>query len=290
MSTSPPPIGVTGASGGIGGRVARLLADAGATQVLVVRNPARAPQIASARVRVADYDDADAMRTALQGTSTLFLVSASEHPERARQHRQAIDAAVAAGVDRIVYLSFVGAAPDATFTFARDHWATEEHLRGTGLATTFLRDNMYADFIPFLAGADGVIRGPAGDGAVAAVARDDVADVATRVLLEPERHDGQTYDLTGPRAFTLAGAAELLSEISGRPVRYQAETEHEAYASRAGTGEDFEIAGWVSSYLAIARGELSAVSDVIPAITGSPAMSLRDVLRRNPETWAHLKP
>jgi uncharacterized protein YbjT (DUF2867 family) len=229
------------------------------------------------------------MQAALRGVDTLFLVSASEHPERVRQHRQAVDAAVAAGVRRIVYLSFVGAAPDSTFTFARDHWATEEYLRGTGLATTFLRDNMYADFIPFLAGVDGVIRGPAGDGAVAAVARDDVADVAARVLLdEPERHDGRTYDLTGPRAFTLAEAADLLSEISGRPVHYLAETEDEAYASRAGTGQDFEIAGWVSSYQAIATGELSDVSDDVLALTGSPAMSLRDVLRRHPETWAHL--
>lgn len=285
-----PTFAVTGASGGIGGRVARLLADAGAQQVLVVRNPARAPLIAAAGVRVASYDQPRAMREALAGTTTLFLVSASEHPDRVQQHRQAVDAAVAAGVSRVVYLSFVGAAPDATFTFARDHWATEEYLRGTGLAVTFLRDNMYADFIPYLADATGVIRGPAGNGAVAAVARDDVAEAAVRVLLEPERHHGQTYDLTGPRAFTLHEAAELLSELSGRAVRYHPETEEEAYASRAGTGQEFEIAGWVSSYQAIATGELSRVGDAVRTLTGSPAMSLRDVLRRHPETWAHLKP
>jgi NAD(P)H dehydrogenase (quinone) len=290
MTIPQQTFAVTGASGGVGGRVARLLADAGAQQVLVVRNPARAPLIAAAGVRVADYDDPQGMLTALEGVTTLFLISASEHPERVRQHRQAVDAAVAAGVTRVVYLSFVGAAPDATFTFARDHWATEQYLRGTDLATTFLRDNMYADFVPYFAGTDGVMRGPAGDGVVAAVARDDVADVAARVLLEPERHDGRTYDLTGPRAFSLHDAAELLSEVSGRPVTYHPETEEEAYASRAGTGRDFEIAGWVSSYQAIATGELSQVSDAVPDITGSPAMGLRDVLRRHPETWAHLLP
>jgi len=133
-----------------------------------------------------------------------------------------------------------------------------------------------------------VIRGPAGDGRFAPVARDDIADVATRVLLEPEPHDGQTYDLTGPHAFTLHEAAALLSEISGREVRYEPETEQEAYASRAGTGADFEVAGWVSSYQAIATGELSAVTDDVAAITGSPAMSFRDLLRRTPESWAHL--
>jgi uncharacterized protein YbjT (DUF2867 family) len=290
VALPPEPIfGVTGASGGIGSRVARRLADAGARQVLVVRNPARAPRISGTEVRTAEYDDASLLPSAFAGLTTLFLVSAAEHPDRVRLHRQAIDAAVEAGVTRIVYTSFLGAAPDATFTFARDHHATEEYLRATGIATTFLRDSMYQDFLPSFASADdGVMRGPAGDGAVSAVARDDIADVAARVLLEPYVHDGRTYDVTGPSAFTLAEAAELLSEISGRPVRYEPETEEQAYASRAGAGEAFEIAGWVTSYQAIATGELSAVSDAVETITGSPAMSFRDLLRRNPASWAHL--
>ncbi|HSP38183.1 MAG TPA: SDR family oxidoreductase [Frankiaceae bacterium] len=291
MTLPPPPtFAVTGASGAIGGRVARRLAEAGAEQVLIVRDAARAPQIAGAPVRLADYDDPEALRAAFEGISTLFLVSAAEHPERVRLHRQVVDAAVEAGVTRVVYLSFVAATPDATFTFARDHYATEELLRATGLASTFLRDSMYQDFIPSFAGADGVMRGPAGDGAVAAVARDDIADVAARVLLEPERHDDRTYDITGPAAFTLTEAAELLTEVTGRPVRYENETEEQAYASRAGAGPDYAVAGWVSSYQAIANGELSAVSDAVREITGSPATSFRDLLRRNPETWAHLLP
>jgi uncharacterized protein YbjT (DUF2867 family) len=240
-------------------------------------------------VRRAEYDDPLTLPSAFAGVTTLFLVSAAEHPDRVRLHRQAVDAAVDAGVTRIVYTSFLGAAPDATFTFARDHYATEEHLRASGVATTFLRDSMYQDFIPYFASAeDGVIRGPAGDGAVSAVARDDIADVAARVLLEPYVHDGRTYDVTGPSAFTLAEAAELLSEISGRPIRYEPETEEQAYASRAGAGEDFEIAGSVTSYQAIATGELSTISDAVPVITGSAAMTFRDLLRRNPGSWAHL--
>lgn len=295
MTLPPLPVfAVTGASGGVGGRVARRLADAGAQQVLLVRNPAKAPAIASAEVRVAEYGDFEAMRSALQGTSTLLLVSASEHPDRVRLHRTAVDAAVAAGVTRVVYVSFLGAAPDATFTFARDHWATEEYLRGTGLAWTFLRDSMYQDFLPYFAGADGVLRGPAGDGAVSAVARDDVADVAVRVLLEPELHGGseagcRTYDVTGPTALTLTEVAETLAEISGRAVRYEPETEQEAYASRAGQGAEFEVTGWVTSYQAIATGEMAAVSDAVPTITGSPALSFRDFLQREPESWQHLR-
>jgi NAD(P)H dehydrogenase (quinone) len=82
-----------------------------------------------------------------------------------------IDTAVACGVQQVVYTSFFSAAPDATSTLARDHWATEQRLREAKLSVTFLRDNLYLDFFPFMIGEDGVIRGPAGRGRVASVAR-----------------------------------------------------------------------------------------------------------------------
>ena len=78
-------------------------------------------------------------------------------------------AAAAAGVPHLVYTSYYGAAADATFTHGRLHAATEDHIRASGVPFTFLRDNLYLDFLPDLAGADGVIRGPGGSGAVSAV-------------------------------------------------------------------------------------------------------------------------
>jgi len=284
-----PLLAITGATGGIGGRVARRLADAGARQVVIGRNPARAPQLPNSSVRTAEFEDPASLRPAFEGASTVFLVSAAEHPDRVRLHRQAVDAALAAGATHIVYLSFLDASPDSTFTFARDHYATEEYLRASGIATTFLRDSLYADFLPGLADADGIIRGPAGDGRVSAVARDDIADVAAAVLLQPEAHAGKTYDITGPEAISLDEVAAILTEVTGRPVTYQRETEDEAYASRAGQGADFEVAGWVTSYLAIARGELSTVTDTVSTLTGHPALSFREMLARDPGTWAHLR-
>ncbi|NUP04210.1 MAG: NAD(P)H-binding protein, partial [Nonomuraea sp.] len=70
------------------------------------------------------------MERALDGASTVLFVSASESADRLDRHRAFVDAAVAAGVAHLVYVSFYGAAPDATFTLARDHWATERHIRG----------------------------------------------------------------------------------------------------------------------------------------------------------------
>jgi uncharacterized protein YbjT (DUF2867 family) len=207
------------------------------------------------------------------------MVSGAEAPDRVDQHRTFVDAAAAAGVDHVVYVSFFGAAPDATFTLVRDHWATEEHIRAAGLQWTFLRDNLYLDFLPAMVDAEGVLRGPAGDGRFAAVAQDDIADVAAAVLGRPSEHAGATYDITGPEALSLAEAAEILSRAAGRAVRYVPETLDEAYASRAHYGApDWQVDAWVSTYTAIATGELSGVSDAVARIAGHPPTSLDALL------------
>jgi uncharacterized protein YbjT (DUF2867 family) len=276
-------LAVTGSTGRLGGRVARRLADRAVAQRLIVRDPSRAPALDGAVVVRAGYADADAARRALDGVSTLFMVSGAEAADRVDHHRAFIDAAVAAGVEHVVYTSFVGAAPDATFTLARDHYATEEYIKASGLAWTFLRDNLYLDFVPLFVGPDGVIRGPAGDGRVAAVAIDDIADVAVAVLITPADHAGRTYELTGPAAITLGEAAETMSAASGRTVTYHAETVEEAYASRAAYGAPgWQVDAWVTTYTAIAAGELDEVTDDVARLTGHHPTSLADLLRRQP--------
>lgn len=282
-------IAVTGVTGGLGGRVARRLAERGVGQRLVVRDPGRAPELAGAEVATASYDDPGSLRRAFQGARTLVMVSASEDPDRLRLHANVVDAASDAGVERVLYTSFFGAAPECTFTFGRDHWHTEELIKASGLAWTMLRDNLYLDFLPLMVGPDGVIRGPAGDGRVAAVTRDDIADVAVAVLEGGDGHAGRTYDLTGPEALTMAEVAEQLTAFAGRPISYHAETLEEAYASRAHYGApDWEVAGWVTTYAAIANGELEAVSGDVAAVAGHPPMRLADFLREHPDSYRQL--
>ncbi|MFC0622723.1 SDR family oxidoreductase [Kribbella deserti] len=272
-------IGITGATGQIGGRVARLLAAESRTQRLVVRDPARAPELPGAETAQASYGDHHALLNALDGIETLLMVSAAESADRLSLHQATIDAAVAAGVRRIVYTSFLNAAPDSTFTLARDHWHTEQHLRAAGVEFTFLRDSLYLDFLPDMVGEDDTIRGPAGEGRVGAVARADVADVAARVLTS-EGHAGRSYDLTGPEAMTMAEVAALLTQAWGRPIKYHAETLDEAYRSRERYGApSWEVAGWVTSYAAVASGELATVSGDVEALTGRPPLSLAAYLK-----------
>jgi len=279
-------VAVTGATGHLGGAVASSLSAAGLAQRLLVRSRARAPHLPGAEVVTAGYADGDAVRAALRGVDTVFMVSGAEEPHRLAAHRTFIDAATDAGVTRIVYTSFLGATPEATFTLARDHWHTEQHIRASGLRFTFLRDNLYADQFVLFAGADGLLLGPGGDGRVSAVARRDVADVAVAVLLAAvaaapagSPHDGRTYDLTGPEALSLAEVARTITEVTGRPVRYRPETVAQAYLSRAAFGApDWQVEAWVSTYTAIAAGELSTVSRDVELLSQHPATSLAQLL------------
>jgi NAD(P)H dehydrogenase (quinone) len=179
------------------------------------------------------------------------------------------------------------------FTLVRHHSATEQAIDATGLRWTALRHSMYADFVPFFAVPEGdgaVIAAPAGNGRAGFVSRDDCADVGAAVLLDASgATDGQALDVTGPEALSMADAAAVLADVIGRPVRYENQTTEEAWATRRPSGHpDWEVEGWVTSYLAIAAGELATVSDVVPRLTGHPARTVAEHLRTHPEDWASL--
>ena len=213
---------------------------------LVVRDPTRLDATLAGIPdvqRASGYAASDEMRDAFAGVATVFLIPAAESADRVDQHRATVQAAVQAKAQRIVYLSFVGAAEGATFTLARDHWHTEQAIRGSGLEFAFLRMSLYMDFLPMIVGADGAIRGPAGSGRLAAISRDDVAASCAAVLASPEAHVGKTWNLTGREAFSMAEAASLLS-TPRKPVRYVDETDEEAWASRQHFGApEWENAG-----------------------------------------------
>jgi NAD(P)H dehydrogenase (quinone) len=271
-------LAVTGATGHVGGAVAHALADL--EPRLILRDPSRAPTIPGTTLAQASYDDLGAGIAALMGIDVLFMVSAAESATRREEHRTFIEAAARAGVGHVVYTSFSGAAPDATFTLGRDHHDAEQAITDTGLAHTFLRDNFYLDLLPYFADEAGVIRGPAGEGRVAAVARADVAAVAAEVLRTPDEHAGATYELTGPEALTMAEVAARAGKILGRELRFENETEQEAYASRRAAygAEQWQLDAWVSTYTAIRDGECERLTDDVRTVTGRRPMSLERAL------------
>lgn len=284
-----PRIAVAGATGEVGGRVAQLLAARGIAQRLPVRAARRAPRPSRADVvEFGGYDDRRGLVAALEGIETFLLIPGHESTDRVASHRAAIEAAVEAGVRRIVQLSFAGAAPDATFTYARDHWQTEQDVKASGLDWTIARMNFYLDVLPQFVLRSGEIAGPAGNGRIAAVARDDVA-LALVELLTGTSHHGETYELTGPEALTFRQVAAVMSRGSRHSITYREETLDEAIAARAQIpASDAERAGWVSTYTAVAAGELERVTGDVRLLTGHAPMSLAEYLRAYPFSLMHV--
>ncbi|MFT4049112.1 MAG: SDR family oxidoreductase [Solirubrobacterales bacterium] len=284
-----PLIAITGAAGTVGGLTAERLADQGANLRLIVREAAQAPKIAGVDLATAsDYGATDEMTEALKGVDTLFFVSGREQANRLEQHYSVIDAAAAADISRVVYTSFCGAAPNAIFTLARDHYATEEAIKQSGISWVFQRQNLYADVLPYFADAEGIIRGPAGDGRFAPVTRSDVADVAVRLLTDDSR-DGEIFNITGPERVSMRHVANRLTALTGKFFEYQQESEEDAYRSREPFGApDWQVEAWVSTYLAISEGELDLVTDSTELLTGHPPQSFEQYVTEHPESWAHV--
>ena len=275
-----PPLAITGASGNVGGVVARLLSERGLPLRLLANTPSRAPKLPGAHTVQCSYEDTPASREALTGVDVLFMVSAPESEDRLDKHIAFVDAAAASGVCHIVYLSFMNAAPDATFTLARTHFHTEEHIKASGMTYTFLRDNFYADFFVALPDEEGRILGPAGDGRVGVVAREDAGRVAAGVLAAPGSFENQTLDVTGPEALTLDEIAAILTRVQGRPVTYVRETVEEAYESRKKwPAAQWQYDSWVSTYTSIARGEMDVVSTTVRDVTGRDPLTFEEVAR-----------
>lgn len=273
-------IGITGVTGKLGSKVAQLISEQGISARHLARNPQRAALYDNAELVQAAFENSLEAVEALKGIDVLLMVSASESPNRLQQHFAFLDAAHEAGVKHIVYTSFYNAATEATFTLARDHAKTEKYIKERGFTYTFLRDNFYLDFFLDLCLNNGEIRGPAGNGKVSAVARQDVSEVATTILAKPDKWKNQLLNMTGPADLSMADIVHFVSEQKGEIIPYIDESIEEAYVSRkAWPAQDWEYDAWVSTYTAIKEGKQAGVSSDIERVLGRPATSLEQLVK-----------
>ncbi|WP_277369581.1 NmrA family NAD(P)-binding protein [Rhodococcus rhodochrous] len=270
-------IAVTGAAGQLGRLTIAALRARGIAAgdiVAVVRDAAKAADLAAdgVQVRVADYADAAALRDALAGVDKLLLVSGSEVGQRLPQHTNIIDAAKATGVAFIAYTSILHAAT-SPLILAGEHKATEELLAASGIDHALLRNGWYwenYDSSAAAAAATGALFGSAGAGRVAGAAREDFAEAAATVLTT-EGHAGAVYELGGER-LTYTELAEVLSGIVGVPVTYK-DLPKEEYATileNAGVPAQF-AAVLADSDAGIAVGALDTDSGDLERLIGRRA-------------------
>jgi NAD(P)H dehydrogenase (quinone) len=215
-------IAITGASGQLG-RLAiahlKTLADP-AQIVALARDPGKVADL-GVPARAFDYTDPDGMVAALQGVTTLALISSSDFNDRIGQHRNVIEAAKAAGVGRILYTSILKA-DRSPLLIAADHAATEEIIAASGLQATILRNGWYTEnWTANLGGAigAGALIGSAGDARFTPATRADYAQALAVAAADPA-HAGKVYELAGDEGFTLTELAAEVSRQTGKTLPY----------------------------------------------------------------------
>lgn len=276
---------VTGATGALGRLVVEtLLTSVPAGEVVaVVRDKEKAATLAARGVelRIADYDRPESLAGAFRSGDRVLLISGSEVGKRVAQHTAVVDAAKAAGVAQLAYTGVLGG-PDADFTLADEHKATERLILDSGLPYTFLRNGWYtenytANLAPVL--EHRAVLANAGEGRVASASRADYAAAAAAVLTG-DGHLNTAYELSGDTAWSLAEYAALLSELTGEEIPYKnvPAAAHQEVLVAAGLPEGF-AAILVDVDEAIGRGRLAGTSGDLARLMGRPTTPLAETVR-----------
>lgn len=276
---------VTGASGQLGRLVVTALLDRvpASELILVSRSPGSLAAFAElgATVRYGDFEQPEHLSTAFDGGGRALVISTIGAQNTVLAHRRAFEAAARAGVGHIVYTSVLNPGADNPFPPARTHATCEQDLQSLGVATTILRNALYADLRVDIAAKyiqDGEWTTNTGDGAHAFVARGDCATAAAGALTT-DGHEGRIYDVTGPELVDAGRYVELLAEFGGRPI-VRTDVDDDAYdryrrafMADPANAAYFEL--FTGTGKAIRTGYLSSIGTGVEDLTGHRPQALR---------------
>jgi len=284
---------ITGAAGHLGGKVIEHLLSRGVAPGRIVtgsRDPAKLAGLASRgiAVRKADFDDVAGLTESFAGAGTVLIVSTdalTPDGRRLRQHRNAVEAAVAAGVQRLAYTSL----PEPTkspLSFASDHFRTEEALAATGLPVVLFRNGWYQENL-FMGLPHALKSGhwytAAAGGKTSYAARDEIAEAIAVALANPPA-GSHTYTLTGSEAFTVEEIAAMARKATGRPLEVIEVTDEQFVAGLASAGlPDFLVPVLASMEVATRSGSLGIVTGDLADLIGRTPKPLATFFPENAE-------
>ncbi len=275
-----------GASGLIGSLVTPALMKAGFSVSTAGR---RGLSVGDAPGIAVDLRDSTNLARAMQGVATVALVL-PDVPDMEAIGVNAVNAAKAAGVRRLLWFSSFGAKPDNRARFSRRHPVIDEAVRSSGIPYTILRPSfLMQNFIVFygdIIRTTGMIFLPLGDARVSHLDLRDLADSAAAALTD-DRHINKTYDLSGPEALHTGEVAEQIGSATGRTIRYQPISVAEMEAGLRDAGMDAwfaeglaELYGWIRD-----SGLASEVTDSVERLLGRKATPFRDFARDERAAW-----
>jgi len=262
---------VTGSTGQIGTEVVKELIARGASVKAASRQGVEVP---GAEATVFSFEQSESFGPALEGVDRVFLlVPAQSIPDANRLVPPFVEAMKAAGIRKVVCMTgMLSDSPDAPLK------GTEQAVKDSGIPYAILRPNWFDQnfapgyYLDMIKGAGGVFL-PAADGKVSFVDTRDIGAVAAAALTE-DGHDGGEYALTGPDAIDHTQACAILSEASGREIRYAPISEDDYRAALTSEGmPEAGIEGMIDLYRLIRDGLCDEVSGDVASVLGRPPIS-----------------
>ena len=263
---------LNGVDGNFGSRSARVLLEKYPHEALIFTAPTKNGlekyQAMGIETRIADFNNAEKLTEAFKDADTVILISMPfVGPKRRAAHKIAIDAAVAAGVNKLVYTSIVGAGHEDINAYeVNDHVWTERYIKKQPI-----RNNM-------------------GDGKMAFVSRDDCALAAACAAMSD--WEDRIVDINGAELLTIAQYMAIASEVTGKKTEYQYINDDEMYEffdsigvprtteeMWADTAKNFPFCadGMVSFGRAIRLNQMSTFTDDFEKLTGQKPITVREM-------------
>ena len=290
---------LNGVDGNFGSRSARILLERYPHEDLIFTAPTEKGLEKYAQMgietRIADFNNAEMLADTFQGADTVILISMPfVGPKRRAAHKIAIDAAVTAGVNRLVYTSIVGAGHEDINAYeVNDHVWTESYIKKQPIHYLLLRDSQYAEamvsnFLEAVENTNGVLMNNMGDGKMAFISRDDCALAAACAAMSD--WEDRIVDVNGAELLTIAEYVAIASEVTGKKVEYKYINDDEMYAffdsigvprtteeMWADTAKNFPFCsdGMVSFGRAIRLNQMNTYTDDFEKLTGQKPITVR---------------
>jgi NAD(P)H dehydrogenase (quinone) len=275
---------ITGATGKTSELVVTQLLAKKAKVRALVRDAAKAQRLRDAGVELAvgDYDRPESLGAALDGVTSVFLVT-PPHPEASAMVDRFLSIATkSARGPRIVRLSAIKGSEQGPTDNTRTHGRADRAIQDSGLPYVILRpnyfmQNVFGSMESIL--SQGMMFQGTGDGRLGFIDVRDIADVATAALLDAAWDRG-IFELTGPASLSFHDVARELGAALGREVKYVPVSPEQVRESIVKMGWGDWMAGVMGDYsAAYARGWGDYTTTFVEKIAGHPARSMAQFAR-----------
>ena len=281
---------LTGATGTTGQETVRQLREKGVPFRVMTRDIARAKTILGPDLDyvVGDFAAPETLAAAFDGITRLSLLCAFAE-KMVSLELNAVAAAKRAGITHIVKMSAIGSAPDAPTMIRRWHGEIEQRIEREGFAYTNLWPNAFMQnfrrFAPFIK-KDGVFYAALGESRVALVDVVDVAAVTVAALIE-DGHEEQTYEITGPRAYSYRECAEIMSRVLNKTVRFESVSMAASHKALVDAGLPLALAdALIEIDQMFIDGFGAPVTDVVDRVVGRPPRNFEAFARDNTDSFS----